>query len=588
MKALPRYVVFLIVLVMLGGCGEDVPNAEFTFVSASKHNHLDPQRMHWMHDLRLSSQVYDTLITFDFETGEVEPATAGTWELSDDRKTYTFHIREDAKWSNGDPVTAHDYLYSWRRVLLPSFSANYISFLYRVEGAEAFNQWRTEQLAEFASQHSGDAAAAQEAWEKAKQRFDETVGIDAPDKRTLKVTLKRPVPYFPQLVAFPVFSAVHPPSVEEATTIRAGSGRLDVDESYWSDPQRVVTNGPYVIADRAPKRYILLEANDQYYARDAMKNDSILERIITDTNNQLLTYQNGKADWLPDIPTQSNAVLDLLRQSRNKQRNDVHKYPLAGTYFYLFNCDPDYTLPNGDANPLADPKVRRALALAIDRKRIVERVTQINQPVARTMVPPTAVDAYDAPVEAGVTFDPERAKELLAEAGYPNGKGLDGLTIHYNTDQGHGKIAQAVQRMWEDHLGVHVGPEPTDGNTYNALLDDQQFSIARMSWLGDYPDPLTWLNILSAASENNHTSWSNEQFEALLEKAETQTGSERMATLAEAERVLMKEQPITTFYHYVSIDLFDPDRVNGLKPNPWSEWDMDQIEVVEPDNAQNQ
>jgi oligopeptide transport system substrate-binding protein len=577
MKSHPWYLAIGLVLLAMVGCGEDVPEAEFVFVSGSKHNHFDPQRMHWMHDLRLISQVYDPLVQFDFEERKIEPATAESWEISDDRLTYTFHLREDAKWSNGDPVTAQDYLFAWRRALSPSVAANYTSFFYRIKGAKAFYDWRADQLESFGESGQTGKQAAEEAWEKAKARFAEQVGISAPDKRTLKVTLKQPVPYFLQLVAFPTFAPVHPASVKEATTIRAGSGRIDVEESYWSDPDRVVSNGPYVIAGRKAKRYVHLEANDHYYDRDSMRNTSILERIVTDKNNQLLTYENGKAHWLPDIPAQSGIAVDLIKQNRD----DVHKYPLAGTYYYNFNCNPEYTLSNGDDNPLANKKVRKALAMAIDRKRIVTRVTQMNQPIANSIVPPNAVAEYDPPVEASSSYQPERAKELLAEAGYPNGKGLDGLQIAYNTGKGHGKIAQAVQSMWKKQLGVEVTTDPVDSNTFNDRLDSEKFSIARQSWLGDYPDPLTWLQTLSSESNNNHTGWSNEQYDNLLEQASNQHGSERMETLKDAERLMLEEQPIALFYHYVTVDVYDPDKVKGLSNNPWSEWHLEEVKVVE-------
>jgi len=567
-------------LASLAGCGEDAPEAEFTFISGSAHNRLDPQQMSWLLDLRIAGQLYSPLVDYDFEADQAEPATARSWEVSDDRRTYTFHLREDAKWSNGDPVTAQDYAYAWRRALLPSFSASYTTLMFRIQGAKDFNAWRVDQLAQFseildeAGSQSG-REAAEETWQLAKDRFAETVGISAPDERTLKVTLEQPVPYFLQLVAFPTFSPVHRSSVKEATTINASTGRLEMDSSYWTDPDRLVTNGPYRIAARKFKRYVYLEANQHYYAREEMKNDSVLERIISDVNNRVLTYNDGQADWLPAIPAQSPVAVDLVKQDRD----DVHKYPTAGTYFYNFNCDPDYTLPNGNQNPLVDKKVRRAFAMAIDRERIVKRVTQLNQPTARTYVPPKAVDGYDPPVEAGITFDPERAKQLLAEAGHPNGEGLDGLTILYNTDSGHGRIAQEVQRMWKRHLGVSVELNGIQLTTFAERLDNGNFSIARASWIGDYEDPTTWLTKMSSDSNNNDANWSNEEYDRLLEEAATQRGEARMQTLREAERVLIEEQPLALMYFTVNIDLFDPKRVEGLGTSPWPHRQLEEVRV---------
>ena len=570
------------VAILLAGCGEEAPDADFTFVSADSHNTLDPQRMSWSRDIRMAEQLYAPLVEFDFEKSKPVPATAKDWSLSDDRRTYTFHIREDAKWSNGDPVTANHYLYAWRRALLPSFSANYISLLYRIEGAKQFNQWRVDQLEKFAEisdkANGGGASgqtAAQETWRQAKRKFKQMVGLSAPDKHTLKVTLKRPVPYFLQLVAFPTFSPVHAPSVKEATTLQADTGRFDMDTTYWSDPDRLVTNGPYHIAKAKPGRYLYLEANEHYYGRDTMNNSSVLERMISDPNSQMVTYEDGRADWLPDLPAQNDAVIKKVQSGRD----DVHKFPMAGTYFYNFNCNPDKKLPSGEPNPLAKTKVRRALSMAIDRKRLVNRITQLGQPVARTFVPPDAIPDYQPPVDAGVRFDPERARQLLAEAGYPEGEGLSGLSLLYNTDGGHQSVAAEVQRMWRSHLNVEVNTEGIPSTRFAERLDNGKFWIARAGWIGDYPDPTTWLTTRSSDSQNNDANWSNQRYDQLLEKAATQQGQTRMQTLRKAERVLVEEQPMALLYFYVNVDMFDPKRVRGIEPTPWPRWQIERFEV---------
>ena len=570
------------------GCGDGTPEADFTFVSGSEHNTLDPQRMSWVHDIRLAGQMFDPLVSYNFEAGEAEPAAAASWEVSDDRKTYTFHLREGAKWSNGDPVKASDYIYAWRRAMMPDFAADYTTFMYHIKGAKAFYAYRSDQLEKFQqirkeAQASGQAGSGVEAakatWQSAKARFDETVGLAAPDAHTLKVTLKRPVPYFLQLVAFATYMPVHPPSVKAATNLSGETGRLQMDSGYWSDPDRLVTNGPYQMTGRAFKRYVLLEANPHYWNREAMRNDSILERIVPDTQSQLLMESNGQVDWLPDIPAQQSVAADLVQQDRD----DVHVRPLAGTYFYNFNCQE--TLPDGSDNPLTDPKVRRALSLAIDREAIVEHVTQLGQPIARTFIPPTALANYEPPVDAGVTFDPEKARDLLAEAGHANGEGLDGLSILYATKKGHGKIAQAVRGDWSQHLGVSVELEAVRDKTFADRLDNGEFSIARAAWIGDYPDPTTWLNKMRADSNNNDARWHNKQYDALLDKAEDQHGERRRQTLRQAERLLVREQPMAMLFHYVSVDVYDPERVKGLNPGAWPRWELERVRVVSPGEA---
>jgi len=346
-----------------------------------------------------------------------------------------------------------------------------------------------------------------------------------------------------------------------------------VDQAYWSDPDRVITNGPYHLAERVFKRYSLLKANEDYWNRSNMKNSTVVERIISDPQNALLTYTNGKADWLPAIPSARPIAGDLATQNRD----DVHTQTMAGTYFYVYNCQPK--LPDGSDNPLANPKVRRALSMGIDQQQITQRVTPLNQDSATTYVPPQAVKAYNAPTEAGVGFNPQQAKQLLEEAGHSGGEGLNGLTLSYNNGAGHERVAQAVQQMWGQHLGINIRLEGVQANTYADRLDNGEFEIARAAWFGDYPDPTTWLNKMTSDNQNNDGRWQNEQFDQLLQKASRQTGETRMQTLREAEKVLLQAQPLALIYYYKNVYVCDPARVTGLEPTGWSRWQLEQVSV---------
>ena len=566
-------IVALVLPLCLTGCGEAEQDADLTFIIGQEHNHLDPQKMSWLHDIRLAGMLFEPLVEKNYKTMATRPAVATRWDTSDDQTVYTFHLRKDAKWSNGEPVTAGDFKYAWRRAMLPDMAADYTKLMFHIEGARDFFDWRNRQLEQFA-QSDGGQQAAQALWDKTRARFDESVGVEAVDARTLRVTLQRPVPYFLDLTAFATFMPVHRASVESATRIDADTAMRRTRSGYWSEPGELVTNGPYKLRRHRFQQDVWVEKNPHYWNRDAVKSATIRERIISDPQNALLTYRSGGADIWPGVPTASDMASELVRQGGP----DVHRQQMAGVYFYNFNCEP--TLPDGRDNPLAEARVRRALAMAIDRQTIVKRVTQLNQPIARSYVPGDALPNYDPPVDEGVTFDPERARELLAEAGHPDGEGLSGLSILYNTGHGHEMIAQAVQQMWRKHLNVIVSLEPREGKAFSNRLDERDYTIARASWFGDYPDPTTWLQKLTTDSGNNDCGWSNAEYDALLEQAKGETDVERRRRLLrEAESILLREQPMALMFQYVNIYLWDPDKVTGLEPNGWARWDFENIAV---------
>jgi len=556
------------------------PPAEFTFISASEHNYLDPQRMSWSHDIRLANQLYEPLVSYDYGAGKVRPGVAERWDISDDGRVYTFHLRADARWSNGDPVTAHDFVYAWRRALLPDMAADYTQMLYVIEGGEAFFNWRGEQLKRYAAireKAGGDStpAAAEDAaaavWSIAEQRFADTVGAVAVDDRTLVVTLRQPVPYFLELVAFATYFPVHRASVEDVTSLDPETGMVRTDPTYWS---KAVSNGPYVIGERRFKRYVHLDANPHYWGAADVGPKSIRELLIEDPFAAWQAYRSGKADAWLTVPG-SGVIADRLQRAGG---DAVHRMQMAGTYFYNFNCLPE--LDGGRPNPLADPRVRRAMSMAIDRTALVTQVTKMNQPVARSYVPPYAVTGYDPPVQTAVLFDPKAARALLAEAGYPGGRGLDGLSILYNTGHGHEDAAQAIQKMWEAHLGVKVGLEGVPGKAFSTRLKSQGYTIARASWFGDYPDPNTWLEKMTTKDNNNDCKWSNERFDARVAEAATMPpGPGRMAKLREAEAILNEEQPMALLYHYVNLYVWDPDRVQHMGLNSWGRFRFENVNL---------
>jgi oligopeptide transport system substrate-binding protein len=557
---------------LLAGRGVE-DTADFVFISGGEHHWLDPQRISWRHDFRVAELLFETLVRYRLPEMEIESGVARTWEVSDDRRTYTFALRDDARWSNGDAVTAHDFIYAWRRALLPDFAADYAKLLFVVEGADAFFAFRSAQLAEYAArpapQRTPEAAAA--LWGEAQAKFVELVGLSAPDDRTLVVRLHTPTPYFLELCAFATMSPVHAATVDEQVTINAATGLL-VQDPMWTRPGRLISNGPYVLARRRYKRDLLMEANPHFHGRATIGPQSILERIVTDKQLQVLIYRSGGADYVPDVPSASPLAADLVAEGRS----DVHVTPAAGTYFYSFNCQP--TRPDGTPNPLHDVRVRRALALSIDRETIVKHVTRLNQPVARSFVPVGALAAYDPPVESGPGYDLAEARRLLEEAGYPGGRGLTDLSILFNTGHGHETIAQQIQRNWAEHLGVAVNLDGHESSVFGRRLRQQDYLIARAAWFGDYRDPSTFLDKFHSGGGNNDAKYDRPEYDALLAAAAAEPDpARRMAIFREAEAMLLEDAPIAVIFQYADVRLFDPTRVTNL---PLNAWDFRRLELV--------
>lgn len=570
-------VVAAVVLASGWGCGQGSQEGEFRFISSSAHHSLDPQRVSWLHDIRIVDCLFEPLIKVGGEDFALKPGVAARWEVSGDGLRYTFYLRPEARWSNGDRVGAGDFVYAWRRALLPDSAADYTQLLFCIRGAEGFFRWRQQQLLGYVDGGEPTSQArAESMYREACERFSQAVGVSAPDEGTLVVELARPTPYFLELCSFVTFMPVHAESVESSMRVNPRTGMATVDPS-WTRPGRLVCNGPYVLKESRFKQQLLLEANPYFWDRASVRNRSVLELVVENPQTMLMKYDGGEVDWLPDIPTGKTIAGDLVRSGRE----DVHVSSAAGTYFYSFNCEE--VLSDGRRNPLADPRVRRALSMGIDRRTIVEKVTRLGrvQPVAWTFVPPGVFLEYVPPVTAGVEFNPAGARELLREAGYADGAGLRGLSVLYNVEGGHEAIAQQVKRCWESELNVSVKLEGVDSKQFGHRLKSRDYTICRASWFGDYRDPTTFLEKFQSDNGNNDCGWRNRRYDALLvEAAEERDERRRLKLLTEAEALMLSEQPVAPIYHYVNLWLFDAGRVQGLQANPWNFRRLDRVRVV--------
>ena len=551
--------------------------AELEFISSDSLHDFDPHIASWMVDFRVLEAMFERLVVLDAQTMTVQPAAAERWDISDDGLTYTFHLRKDAKWSNGDPVTAHDYVRGWRRAMLPDTGAQYIEMMWNIKGARAWGEaWSAQRKAYENNRMAKSAQTAKALLDQAYERFEETVGLKAVDDHTLRVELERPIPYFIELAAFATFSPLHGPSFEKFVTVEPDTGLYKADAD-WIQPGNVVTNGPYVLTGYRADQDLMLEQSPHYWNREAMKNRSIYMKIMKDSKAALNYYESGRADWWPDVPASDVLAADLIDEQKQGRRNDVHANLVAGSYFYSFNCLPK--LPDGRDNPFVDARVRLAFGLAIDRELLVTTILRAGQQAAGTYVPPV-IPGYTSPRSAGMEFQPQRAKELLAEAGYPDGRGLEGLSLLYNTGFGHEKIASFVADQWREHLNVSVELDGMASTQFGESLRKQQYDIARANWFGDYRDPTTFLTKYHSQGGNNDAKWNNPTYDAILAEADSMTDVQaRAARLAEAEALLLQEAPIIPVFFYVDVDLYDPARVSGIHGNAWNIRNLEKIQV---------
>jgi len=575
-----KWIVILVVLIGLQASlmllFEGAPDADIRYSISSAHEYIDPQMTSWNHDFRIVNCLYERLVMISVPDLKVEPGVAERYEISDDKLTYTFHLRENAKWSNGDPVTAHDFVYAWRRAMLPDLAAAYTFLMFYIKGGREFFDWRTQALKGYVKGDDKSRQAAEALWKKTLQKFDELVGLKAGNDRTLVVTLEDPAPYFIEICAFGTYAPVHRQTVEKMVHFDIESGMIFQDPT-WTSPKTHITNGPYVLKKRKTKRFLYMEANPHYWNATQVRNKSILEKFIVGHDQAELAFSKGELNWLP-LPTTIPMAADLIAESRAGKRNDVQTSTSNGTYYLRFNCRKQ--LPGGRPNPFANPLIRRAFSMAIDRQSIVEQVTRLHQPVATTFVPPGVIPDYTPPADVGVRFDPKGARELLAKAGHPGGEGLGAIELIYNTGSGHEGFMLTVRSQWEKYLGVKVTIRGVETRILRVRTKNGEFMAARAGWLGDYRDATTFLQLFHSEDGHNEGKYNNPVYDKLLATAAKELDyDKRIKILQQAERVMIQEQAIAPIYHYTNLELWRPGELDGLHLNAWNRVRLEQVKV---------
>lgn len=445
-----------------------------------------------------------------------EPGVAERWESNEDASEWTFFLREDARWSNGDPVTAHDFAFAYERMLTPALGAEFADRLHVFDQAREF--------------HAGEI-----------DDFSK-VGVRAVDDRTLKLRLRGPAPYLTHLLQHMAFLPVHRPTILK-------HGGMTERASLWTRPGNMVSNGPFQLKTWRFNDVIEVERNPYYWDAELVGLNEIHFFAIENAATEERAFRSGLLHFCYTIPLER---MEFWRRQEDAPEFQIQPY--CGTYYYRFNV----TRP-----PLDDVRVRRALSMAIDREALVSQILRGGEQPAWSMVPPIE-GFYDPPI--GIEFNVEKARELLAEAGFPNGEGFPSKAILINTSEAHRVIAEAIQAMWQRHLGIRVGITNQDWQVYLASRSNLQYDISRSGWIAAYLDPAPFLDRWITGHGMNQTGWSNAEFDALIDETTREGDAERRLDIfRQAENLLLEEAPIAPIYVYTRIFLLDP-RLRGWYP----------------------
>jgi oligopeptide transport system substrate-binding protein len=513
-----RFVFIAIACALISGCLRREPPADITIINGGEPESLDPAIISGQVEMRIAAGLFEGLTRLDAKTARPIPGLAQSWDVSPDKKTYTFHLRTNLVWSTGEPITADDVVYSWIRALDPATASDYSSQLFCVKNAEDFNA--------------------------GKIKDSSLVGICALDKFTVRIELNHPTLFFLDICAMQVTYVV------PRQTINKYGDR-------WPMAKPLPSSGPYELAYWRLNDKIRLKKNPRYWDAANTQSDIIDILPVGSANVALNLYDRGGADIVWDKELVPEQLIDIL-----VQRPDFHTFNYLGTYFIRFNVT---------KKPFDDPRVRRALALAIDKNRIVKKITRAGEQVAGSIVPIGTAN-YTSP--EGLGYNPDLARKLLAEAGYPGGKNFPRFEYSFSAAGGgggkiHENIAIELQQMWRDGLGIQMDLRQLESKIFFYAQSRLDFELSRSSWIGDYDDANTFLGMFTSNDGNNRTGWKNARYDELIRQANDQTDSQKREELfQQADTLLVREEvPVVPLYFYVGVNYFDTNKIQGIYEN---------------------
>ncbi len=478
---------------------------------------IDPQVVTGLAESNVGRALFEGLVNFDAKTFRPVPGVAERWEISPDGTVYTFFLRENALWSNGVPLTAEDFVKSYRRMLSPKLMTEYADMLFPIVNAKAYRNGNIKDFGE--------------------------VGVKALDEHTLQITLENPTSRLLNMLVHPSWFPVYLPGIEAV-------GDPESMGNDWTLHMPLVSNGAFRLKAWRFWEVIEVEKNPYYWDAGKVRLNGIkffpMENVYTEER----AFRTGQLHLTETLPPPKAQV--YIKEQSPFLRSETY----LGNYYYLINTT---------KKPLDDKRVRQALSMAVERRQITEGIMRGGQAPAYSFVPPdTAGYTSEAQLPEGIV----RAQELLAEAGFPNGKDFPVITILYNTSDAHRSIAEAVQQMWQKNLNIKVELLNQDWKVYLDARNNKTYDICRAGWIGDYNDPETFLTIFRSDNGNNHSGWNNPLYDDLLDESQTIIApAERYKYLQQAEALLMDGSPLIPIYYYRSLYLQHP-AVRGWYPNP--------------------
>jgi len=467
---------------------------------------LDPHITTGVPESHILQNLFEALVSKDAKTLDPVPGVAESWTISKDGRVYTFKLRENSKWSDGSPLTAIDFVYSWTRLLEPKTAAEYAYQAYYVKNGKAYNEGKLKDASQ--------------------------LGLKAIDARTFQVTLEQPTPFFLSLL----FHHSLYPVPQKA---------IEAHKEKWTRPENFVSNGAFKLEKWEMNKVISVVKNPNYWDAATTTLDRVNFWPIEKADTEEKMFRSGKLHVTDTVP------LEKISHWQADKSGVYNQHPYLGVYYYWFNVT---------KKPFDDKRIRQALALAIDRTRIVKYVTRAGQIPATFFTPPGTGGYNPKPRLPADLSQLDKAKKLLADAGYPNGKGMPPVEVLFNTQDGHKKIAEAIQQMWKENLGIEVTLVNQEWKVYLDTLRTKSYQAARAGWIGDYNDPNTFLDMFVTGNGNNRCGFANKAYDALLDEAtKEQDVAKRLAIFDKAEAILMEEMPVMPIYIYTRTFLKQPE-----------------------------
>lgn len=529
------------VVSLLTACGDNKSSAErfagdgiLLLGNNSEPQSQDPHKATSVADGKIISTLLEGLVRpSPHHDGDILPGVAQNWEHNERADEWTFHLNPQAKWSDGKPVTAHDFVYAYQRLLHPQFAGKYAEMLYPLLNAEQYNK--------------GECP-----WEN--------VGVTAVNNHTLKLRLIGPTPHLLNLLLH--FTWYPVPSHR----IEALGGMLD-RRSLWARPSSWVGNGAYITDSHSFNNYLSVKPNPFYTRANELRNKGIRFLPIVNGYTETRMYLGGKLHISNNVPP------EMLAYARSERAADYCQDPYYCTIFYRLNTK---------RPPLTDLRVRRALSLAIDRSELVSKVVRGAGKPTTTFTPPGAGYEVTAPAEASTQKErEEKARQLLSEAGFPAGKGFPVLELMTSSRDVQKVMAETIQAMWLKVLGIHVEIRSCEWTAYKSAQQNMEYDISSSSWSGDYLDPATFVELWRSGGGNNCTGWGAAECDAALTAARNSgDAAERRAQLRKAEEIMLREHPVLPLYHSERTYLRSGRHIRGWQARLLDNFPLDAVEVI--------